>query len=50
MDRGVSPFINSPKMVKFPSKRHVSGLEMMGFFLQHDLRIMGNVFHGVNEL
>jgi hypothetical protein len=39
-----------PKMVKFQGKRHVFGLEMMGFFLQHDLRIMGNVFHGVNEL
>jgi hypothetical protein len=39
-----------PKMVEFSSKKHVSDLEMMGFFLQHDLGIMENVFHGVNEL
>jgi hypothetical protein len=50
MDRGVPPFINAQKMVEFPSKKHVSDLEMMGFFLQYDLGIMENVFHGVNEL
>jgi hypothetical protein len=50
MARGVPPFINAQKMVKFPSEKHVSGLEMMGFFLQYDLGIMENVFHGVNEL
>jgi hypothetical protein len=50
MERGVPPFINAPKMVEFSSKKHVSDLEMMGFFLQHDLGIMENVFHGVKEL
>jgi hypothetical protein len=50
MDRGVPPFINAPKMVNFPIKMHVFGLEMMAFFLLYDLGIMENVFHGVNEL
>jgi hypothetical protein len=50
MSRGLPPFINASKKVDFPSKKHVSDLEMMGFFLQHDLGIMGNVFHGVNKL
>jgi hypothetical protein len=50
MDRGATPFINTQKMVDFPSKRHVFGLEMMGFFLQYDLGIIENVFCGVNEL
>jgi hypothetical protein len=34
---------NPPKMVKIPSKRHVFGFQMMGFFLQNDLGIMKNV-------
>jgi hypothetical protein len=50
MDRGAPPFINAQKMVNFPIKRHVFGLEMMAFFLLYDLGIMENVFHGVNEL
>jgi hypothetical protein len=50
MDRGAPPFINAPKMVNFPIKRHVLGLEMMAFFLLYDLGIMENVFHAVNEL
>jgi hypothetical protein len=50
MGRGAPPFINSKKVVDFPSKRHVFGLEMMGFFLQHDLGIIKNAHHGVNEL
>jgi hypothetical protein len=48
--KGTPPFINAPKMVDFPSKRHVSDLEMIGFFLQHDLGIMENVLNGVNDL
>jgi hypothetical protein len=43
MARGVLSFKNPPKMVDFPSKKCVYGLEMMGFFLQYDLRIMENV-------
>jgi hypothetical protein len=50
MDKWVRPFINAQKMVEFSSKKHDFGLQMMGFFLQHDLGIMENVFHGVNEL
>jgi hypothetical protein len=50
MDREEPPFINSPKLVEFPSKKHVSDLEIMGFFLQYDLGIMEIFFHGFNEL
>jgi hypothetical protein len=41
--QGALPFKNAPKMVDFSSKKCVSGLEMMGFFLQYDLGIMENV-------
>jgi hypothetical protein len=50
MDMGAQPFINPQKMVDFPTKSCVFGLEMMGFFLQYDLGVMENVFHGVNGL
>jgi hypothetical protein len=40
---GALTFKNLQKMVKIPSKRHGSGFEMMGFFLQNDLGIMTNV-------
>jgi hypothetical protein len=43
MGKGALTFKNPPKMVKIPSKRHVSGFQMMGFFLQNDLGIMKNV-------
>ena len=47
MTRGVPPFINAKQMVNFRIKKCVFGLEMMGFFLQYDLGVMENVFHGV---
>jgi hypothetical protein len=50
MSKGALPFINAQKMAEFPSEKHIFGLEMMGFFLQYDLGVMENVFHGVNEL
>jgi hypothetical protein len=43
MAREALPFKNAQKMVDFSSKKCVSGLEMMGFFLQYDLGIMENV-------
>jgi len=46
MDRGVPPFINAQNMVDFSKKNVCSDLEMMGFFLQYDLLVMKNVFHG----
>jgi hypothetical protein len=43
MARGVPPFKKSLKMVDFLSKKCVFGLEMLGFFLQHELGMMENV-------
>jgi hypothetical protein len=37
------PFKKAQTIVDFASKRCVFGLEMVGFFLQHDLGIMKNV-------
>jgi hypothetical protein len=50
MAREVTPFINSQAMADFPRKRFVFGLGMMGLFLQYDLGVMENVFHGVKGL
>jgi len=50
MGRGVPPFIKFPKMVDFSKKKVCFDLEMMGFFLQYDLGVMENVFHGVKGL
>jgi hypothetical protein len=50
MAMGAPPFINSHKMVDFPRKRCIFGLEMMGFFVQYELGVMENVFHGVKGL
>jgi hypothetical protein len=47
MARGAPPFINAQKMVDFSKKKVCFDLEMMGFFLQYDLGVMENVFHGV---
>jgi hypothetical protein len=44
MAMGVLPFKNAEKIFDFSSKKCVSGLEMMGFFVQYDLGIMENVF------
>jgi hypothetical protein len=43
MTRGCYPSKIPKTMVDFSSKKCVSGLEMMGFFLQYDLGIMENV-------
>jgi len=43
MGRGVLTSKILQKMVKIPSKRHASDLQMMGFFLQNDLGIMAKV-------
>jgi hypothetical protein len=50
MGRGAPPFIKCPKMVDFSKKKVCFDLEMMGFFLQYDLGVMENVFHGVKGL
>jgi hypothetical protein len=41
--QGVPPFKNAQIMVDFSGRKCVSGLEMMGFFLQYDLGITKNV-------
>jgi hypothetical protein len=47
MAKGAPPFINSQKKVNFSKKKVCFDLEMMGFFLQYDLGVMENFFHGV---
>jgi hypothetical protein len=39
-----------PKNGRFSKKKVCFDLEMMGFFLQYDLGVMENVFHGVKGL
>jgi hypothetical protein len=48
--QGAPPFINAPKKVDFSKKKVCFDLEMMCFFLQYDLGVMENVFHGVKGL
>jgi hypothetical protein len=43
MVRGTLPFQNAQKMVDFSSKKCVSGLEMMSFFLPYEFGIMESV-------
>jgi len=37
-------------MIVFSKKKVCFNLEMMGFFLQYDLEVMENAFHGVKWL
>jgi hypothetical protein len=48
--KGAPPFINAQTMVNLSKKKVCFDLEMMGFFLQYDLGVMENVFHGVKVL